>query len=73
MFYVVNTQIPEAQSIFRYDGNGDLDAAELDAIVAYYNTLASNYSAYKAGTLTGFTVAILDADLKQYVNYYEKR
>lgn len=64
--YVVNSQEPEAQSIFRY-------TEELDAIVAYYNTLASNYSAYKAGTITGFTVAILDRNFQVYSHYYEKR
>jgi hypothetical protein len=64
--YVVNSQEPEAQSIFRYND-------ELDAIVAYYNTLASNYSAYKAGTITGFTVDILDHNYQVYSHYYEKR
>lgn len=66
MFYVVNTQNPTAQSFFAYEN-------ELDAIVAYYNTLASNYSAYAAGTITGFIVCILDSNLAQYENYYEKR
>jgi len=64
--YVINSQEPEAQSVFRYYN-------ELDAIVAYYNTLASNYSAYKAGTITGFAVAILDHNYQIYSHYYEKR
>ena len=64
--YVVNSQEPEAQSIFRYYD-------ELDAIVAYYNTLSSNYSAYKAGTISGFTVAILDHKYQVYTHYYETR
>lgn len=64
--YVLNSQEPEAQSIIRYND-------ELDAIVAYYNTLASNYSAFKAGTITGFTVAIMDKDFHVDPNHYEKR
>ncbi len=62
----LNSQEPEAQSIFRYYD-------ELESIVAYYNALSSNYSAYKAGTLTGFTVAILDHKYQVYSHYYETR
>lgn len=54
MFFVINKQdTPDAQSIFRY-------TEELDAIVAYYNTLASNYSAYQQGAIQGFTVTMTD-------------
>lgn len=62
MFFVINKQdTPDAQSIFRY-------TEELDAIVAYYNTLASNYSAYKQGAITGFTVTRTDG----YFNEIDK-
>lgn len=64
--YVINSQTPEAQSVFRY-------TEEIDAIVAYYNTLSSNFSAFKAGTLSGFATAILDENYSVYQDYYEKR
>lgn len=64
MFYVINTQPPTAQSFFAYED-------ELSAIVAYYNTLAANYSAVKEGTLTAFTVCIQDSSLHIYGGYYE--
>ena len=63
MFYVINTQTPTAQSFFAYED-------ELSAIVAYYNTLAANYSAVKEGTLTAFTVCIQDSTLQIYCGYY---
>lgn len=63
MFYVINTQTPTAQSFFAYED-------ELSAIVAYYNTLAANYSAVKEGTLTAFTVCIQDSNLHIYGGYY---
>lgn len=62
MFFVINKQdTPDAQSIFRY-------TEELDSIVAYYNTLASNYSSYKQKAITGFTVTRTDG----YFNEIEK-
>ena len=65
-YYVINIQNPEAQSIFRYHD-------ELDAIVAYYNALSANYSAFKAGTLEHFTVCIMDGTLNVKNGYIEVR
>ena len=54
--YVVETQEPPAQNIFRYND-------ELDAIVAYFNAVAANYSALKAGSVEHFGVYLKNKDM----------
>ena len=55
IYFVAETQEPEAQNLFRYHD-------ELDAIVAYYNAVAANYSAYKSGAVNHFAVYLLNKD-----------
>jgi len=54
--YVIETQEPPAQNIFRYND-------ELDATVAYFNAVAANYSALKAGSVEHFGIYLMNADL----------
>lgn len=56
MYFLINILAPEGQSIFRYEN-------ELDATSAYHSILASNYVAFKEGTLSGFAVYMCDEHL----------
>lgn len=54
MFFVIIIQnSPDAQSIFRYTD-------DLDANVAYYNAVATNFSAFKEEVIESFTVRLCD-------------
>lgn len=56
MYFLINILAPEGQSIFRYEN-------ELDATSAYHSTLASNYVAFKEGSITKFKTCLCDENL----------
>lgn len=66
MYVLINFQDNDKQAIFRY---ADL----LDATVSYYNTVASNYSAYKAETIASFKTFLTDENLNMMYMASESR
>lgn len=57
-YYVVNIQETAGETI-----KGIFEYSYDDALIAYHNTCASNRTAMKAGTLTGYSVALLNSHL----------